>query len=405
MNRRYIYVKRRYIFLFSIIDFLGSIIFSLGRFFFKQKKESKIKKILVLELAHIGDVVAIIPAIRLLRKRFPESSITVAVSPWAKEVLTGNPDIDEIVIYRASWFDRVNNSFSLAQTRSFIKFLRKSDFDLGIDIRGDSGVILLMWLGKIKKRIGYAFAGGAFLLTDVMPFNVAGRQDKHQMEHNVNLITSIKEGIRCGDKDLTLKIFFSDTDISYVDKLFKESGVTQDDSLIAIHLGAGFPAKRWPIERFSRLIEKIFKQGNAKIILVGKEEEITLAKSLGLSENPRLINAIGKTNIKQLAALLKRCNLFVGADSGVMHIAATQNTPIVAIWGGQNKPTHWKPLTDTATVIYKEVDCSPCGLRKCKTLKCLRNISVEEVLEAVGKQLGCRGQKSKDRCQINEDRR
>jgi heptosyltransferase-2 len=391
MSKRYIYIKKRYILLFTIIDFLGSIIFSISRFFFRQNRNLEVKKILVLELAHIGDVIAVIPAVHLLRKRFPNSSITAVVGPWAKEVLVSHPDIDEIFVYRAFWFDRANKPFSLTQTLAFINFLRKNNFDLGIDTRGDFGVILLMWLGRVRKRIGYAFAGGAFLLSDVVPFNVLLRQDKHQIEHNMSLISSIPEGQICDDKDLTLRIFFSSADISYVDKLFKENAIVQNDSLIAIHLGAGFPSKRWPTERFSELIEKILKRYSAKIVLVGGEEEISLAKSLGLSDNFGLINAIGKTSIKQLAALLKRCILFVGADSGVMHIAATQNTPIVAIWGGQNKPVHWKPFTDNVVVVYREVECSPCGLRKCKTLKCLRDISVDDVWGAVSGQLNKKG--------------
>ncbi|MDP2924661.1 MAG: glycosyltransferase family 9 protein [Candidatus Omnitrophota bacterium] len=387
MARKYVYVKKRYVFLFTIVDFLGSVIFKICRFFRRPQKSLEIKKIVVLELAHIGDAVAIIPALRLLRKKFPKSSITAVVGPWAEEVLTGNPDINEVITHRAWGFDRAQKSPFLAEAISLIKFLRAGNFDLGIDTRGDFRAILLMWLGKIKKRVSYGFAGGAFLLTEVMPFDISRRQDKHQAEHNLNLIASIKEGVQSDERDLSFKIFFSDEDSLYIDRLLKEKGVTGGDFLIAMHLGAGLPTKRWPIERFSQLIERILRQYDVKIILIGSKGESDLAKSLELGQPLRLIDLIGKTTLKQLAALLKRCNLFVGADSGVMHIAATQNTPIIVIWGGQNKPSHWRPLADEVTIIHKTVDCSPCGLKHCRELKCLKAIEVQEVFEAVEKQI------------------
>lgn len=387
MNRRYVYVKKRYIFLFTIVDFLGSLVFKIWRFFKPPAKNIEIKRIVVLELAHIGDVVAIIPALRMLRKKFPESFISVVVGPWARGVLSGNPDISEIVTHRAWGFDRASKSPLFAEAISLIKFLRAGSFDLGIDTRGDFRAILLMWLGKVKKIIGYGFSGGAFLLSEVVPFDVSRRQDKHQAEHNLDLIASIKEGKRCEERDLSLKIFFSEEDSLYINKFLQDKGVSSKDFLIATHLGAGLPTKRWPVERFSQLIEKILERYDVKIILVGAKQEADLAKEIKLEEPLRLINFIGKTTIKQLAALLKRCNLFVGADSGVMHIAASQNTPIVAIWGGQNKPEHWRPLADEVTIIRKAVSCGPCGLKQCRDLKCLKAITVQEVLEAIGKQI------------------
>jgi heptosyltransferase-2 len=387
MRKKYIYLKKRYIILFSIIDFIGTIVFSIARYFKKSGKNLKIKKIAVFELAHLGDVIAITAALRLLRKKFPDSLITVVVSHWAKEIITANPDIDEIITYRASWFDRKGKSFSLAESISFVNFLSRGSFDLGIDMRGDARVILLMWLGKIKRRIGYGFSGLSFLLTDIVPFNVSERQDKHQIEHNLNLIASISDGLPCRERDMSSRIFFSKQDSLYVNKLLKDNGINENDFLIALHPGAGISTKCWPVENFLSLAEKILKQYAVKAVLLGGQNEADLSKVFQPLFGSSFIDLSGRTNIKQLAALLKRCNLFIGGDSGVMHVAATQDTPIVAIWGGQNKPEHWRPLQENAVVIHKPVNCSPCGLSRCKTLKCLRSISVEDVLGAVGKQL------------------
>lgn len=384
--KRYVYKKKRYILIFFIIDFFGFLLDKLFSFLKKPINDISIKKIVVIELAHIGDVLAITPALHILRKKFPQSSITLVVGSWAKEIVTGNPDVDEILVYDASWFNRSKKvSRSFIKTFTFIKLLRAKAFDMGIDLRGDVRTILLMRLGAIKKRLGYGFTGGAFMLTDVMPFDVSRRQDKHQIEHNINFVTSIKEGIPYDTHDTTLKIFFSDKDILSVDKLLKDNNITNKDSLIAVHPGAGTAAKRWPAGRFSLLIEKILRKYKVKIILVGGQEEKNLLKLP--DPGPGLIDLIGKTSLKQLAALLKKCKLFIGGDSGATHIASAVNIPIVAVWSGQNKVSHWRPQSDAAIIVQKEVDCSPCGLTKCKSLKCLNDISVEDVFLAVDKQL------------------
>jgi lipopolysaccharide heptosyltransferase II len=382
MSKRYIYKKKKYIFLAYLIDFFGLLLYKPLSFFKKPSPETLAKKIVVVELAHIGDVLAITPALNVLRKRFPESSITVVVAPWAQDILTGNPDVDEILVYKTPWFERATKaSFSFSEAINLIKLLRLRAFDMGIDLRGDIRNILFMKLGGIRKRIGYAFSGGDFLLTDVIPFDVSKRQDKHQIEHNINFISHIKEGKPYQASAPALKLSFSKEDRLYVDKVLNDNNITTGDFLIAVHAGAGTATKRWPVERFSLLIEEILRKYKVKIILVGGREERNLLKLPDLGRD--LVNLTGETSIKQLAALLSRCNLFIGGDSGVMHIAASQGTPIIAIWGGQNKPSHWKPLTDTAIIIHKEVNCSPCGLTKCKSLKCLNSISVDDVLKVV----------------------
>jgi len=386
MNKRYIYKKKKYIFLAYLLDFLGFLLYRPSSFFKKQPLDIKIKKIVVVELAHIGDVLAITPALNVLRKKFPESSITVVVAPWAQDILAGNPDVDSVLVYGTPWFERSKKAkFSLSETIKLIKLLRLNDFDMGLDLRGDIRNIFFMRLGRVKKRIGYAFSAGGFLLTDIIPFDVKRRQDRHQIEHNINFVSQIKEGKPYQGSEAALRLFLSEEDIRYADKIFNNNSITAEDFLIAIHPGAGTATKRWPPERFSLLIEGILKKYKVKIILIGSAADKSSLKLPDAEKN--FIDLTGKTSIKQLAAILRRCNLFIGGDSGVMHVAEAQNVPIIAIWGGQNKPSHWRPLADTAIIIHKEVSCSPCGLVECKTIKCLKNISVDDVLEAVEKHI------------------
>ena len=388
MGKRYIYVKKRYVILVSIIDFVGSMIFAVINYLKGARRKFKIEKIAVIELAHIGDVLAITPAIHLLRKRFPDASITAIVSPWSKDVLSGNTDVNDIITYRAAWFDRIDRkSFSLSETMSFVRSMRGRGYDMGVDMRGDFRAILLIWLCGIKKRVGYGCAGGKFFLTDIVPFEPEKRQDAHQVDHNLNLIRAIDGGMVYEEADRRLRIFYSDRDIEYIDGFLRDRGISSGDFLIAVHPGSGLPAKRWPLKNYTLLIDKIIERYGAGIVLVGGHEEECLTVELGPSILPKVINAAGKTSINQLAALLKKCGLFVGGDSAVMHIASAMATPIVAIWGGHNKPSHWMPLGRTDIVIHKDVYCAPCGLRQCGDLKCLKLITIDDVMGGIEVQM------------------
>lgn len=386
MGRDYVYVKRTCRPLFNIVDSIGAAVFSIGNFLKRHSLDFEVKKIAVIELAHVGDVLAITPALRMLKERFPDASTTVVAGPWCKDILDGNPDINNVIVYRASWLDRMNKApFSLSETVSFIRTMRSQRFDLCIDTRGDFRIILLMWLCGIKRRVGYGFAGGGFLLTDVKPFDVKRRQDRHQIEHNLKLIDFIDGGRRARDyDDKAPRIFFSDDDEAYIDNLLKER---ENGLLIAVHPGSGLPVKRWPVERFGLLIGDIVKRHKAKVLLLGGQEEKFLGEIIKSSTQAVFIDLIGKTSIKQLAALLKKCNLFVGGDSGVMHVASAVGTPIVAIWGGHNKPAHWGPSSEKDIILHSPQECSPCGLKSCKDAVCLKSIEVDEVSEAITKQI------------------
>jgi len=386
MSKRYVYVKKRYILFFSIIDFFGFLLCRLVSCFKKPAIDTDVKKIVVVELAHIGDVLAITPALHLLKKNFPQSFLAVIVSPWARDVLSGNPDIDEILVYRASWFDReTKKSFSFHETKTFLKLIRAENFDIGIDLRGDARTILLMWLGRIKKRIGYAYAGAGFLLTDIVPFDVVSRQKKHQIAHHMAFVEALGKKSAAVAGDRQMKIFFDEQDRKYAQALLQANAITTNDVLVMVHPGSGIPAKCWPLERFAQLIEYIVNTQAVKVIVVGSPEEQALVAQLRSFTRAHFIDAIGQTTIKQLAALASYSRLFIGGDSGLMHIASALNVPIIAIWGGHNEPEYWRPMSEGVTVLHKAISCGPCGLAVCRHLSCLKNISVDEVARAVSR--------------------
>ena len=375
--RRYAYVKKGYTFLFGLIDAVGYFMRGIFKIILPSGRGPKeVKRIAVIELAHLGDVLVATPAIRLLRKKFPGAHIAVVVSPWSEDIITGNPDIDEVVRYRASWFDRIEKKrFSLKETLGFIRTLRRGSFDLGIDMRCDVRVILLMWLGRIKYRVGYGFTGGGFLLSKVVPFDVEKRQDRHQIDHNIDLVKAAAPGKKIDGIDRRMAVYFSESDQRHIEGYLRANSITKEDFLIAIQPGTGLPSKSWPVEKFDLLVDKILKTHKVKIILVGGPQETHLGDKIAASGHTDLVSAIGHTSIKQLMALLKRCRLFIGGDSGLMHFASAAGAPIIAIWSGRSRPSLWRPLSKEAIIIDKP----------------LKDINVEDVLSGVSEQLNRQG--------------
>ena len=389
-KKKYVYLKKRYVVLFTIIDFIGSLFCFLFRSVKKTETESPRdpKNILVVELANIGDVLAVTPCLRLLKKKFQGVNVCCLVSPLCRDLLVGNPNVDEIIVFENSWFTDKRKLFPLKDYIRLAGKIRSFKFDLGIDMRGDVRVILLMGIAGVRYKVGYGITGGGFFLNKEVDFDVKSRQDVHQADHNLNLIRNIEGGRKLDDKDYSDKrfdIFYSEEDINKVNKLLEENGVSSDDRLIAVHPGGRLQAKRWPVENFSRLIDLIIEREKVKVVLVGGEEEEGLEDSVldSCRRKESLVSFVGKTNLNEIAFLISKCRMFIGNDTGVMHIAEAVGTPAVVIWGGHSKPSHWSPLNSNSVVIHRQVDCEPCGLDMCGDLKCLKQISVSEVFNLI----------------------
>jgi lipopolysaccharide heptosyltransferase II len=172
-------------------------------------------------------------------------------------------------------------------------------------------------------------------------------------------------------------------DIHFASELLQRHGVGKDEVKIVVHPGGKKPTKLWPLSNFISLIDILIKDMGARIILVGSADEVGMANTIEAQVKKEIINITGTHSLSQLAAVIKRADLMVSNDSGPMHIAAAVGTPVVALFSGADIPHLWYPFGNIHRVIRKEVNCSPCFKNQCGEHRCMSEISVEEVFQAV----------------------
>ncbi len=336
---------------------------------------SQIERILAIHMGGIGNVILFTPGLQALRDAFPNTFISLLVARWgAEKVVEGSSLVDEVLVY--------DNRWGLLKKIEFIRMLGRKEFDLTVTATGINPLKagMLTYLSGAPYRIGEDRGWNSFLYTIKSSYD----DQMHEVDANLNIIKTI--GIEVRNKNLFMSL--SDADRGFADTFLKNDGVRSNDFLVGIHPGSGrYQAhfRRWSKYNFAKLADALIQNYGAKFIIFGGIEEISLANDLSELMKEKPIIATGKTTLHQAAALIKRCRLFITNDSGLMHLACAVNIPVVAIWG----PTNYKktgPYSNSAVIIRKELDCSPCYKRekvKCKELDCFRLITVEEVLEAV----------------------
>ncbi len=317
----------------------------------------------------VGDAVFITPALSTLRSGFPKAKISLLVSKKVAEIYQGNPDIDEFIAYR-----RKGN---LKEKIRLIRTLRKRKFDLGIIMQSTSyEPAILFYLAGIPERIGYAYSLRNLFLTKVIE---RPKETQHEVDFFLGLIEAL--GVKIGKKEVFMA---EDREAKeWAGNFLIKNNYKEGDPLIGIFPGAYFgPAKRWFFGRYATLTDRLIENYRAKVVFFGEKNDLPLIQKIIDNMTATLINAAGKTSLKQLRALIERCHLFITNDSGPLQIASTTKAPIIALFGSSDpeKTGPWRK--ENCTIIYKRVSCSPCFRRKCKKLTCFKEISVEDVLQA-----------------------
>lgn len=338
------------------------------------------RRILIIRTDRIGDVALSTPVIKALRDSFPDSYIAFMVRPYAREIVEGNPYLDEVVIYDK---DDVHRGFF--STLLFGLGMRKKKFDTAIILHPTNRAHVIAFVAGIPNRIGLN-RKLPFLLTKALS-DEKFRGQKHELEYTLDILKSID--VEVFDKSLYVPVKKSNE--ASVDAKLSQRGIRSSDLLIAVHPDASCPSKRWSLERFASLIDKLKTSYDVRIVLVSGPEEVAKIAELKQKLKSEVIDLSGQTSVGELAALLKRCKLFISNDSGPVHIATAVGTPSVVIFGRKQpglSPKRWAPTGKKDVVLHKDVGCEVCLAHNCKNgFKCLEAITVDEVFNAVEKLL------------------
>ena len=334
------------------------------------------RNLLIIKLRYIGDVLLATPTVRAIKAARPDVRVTMMVNRETEDVLSGNPDLDEIIV--------LDKGSLTAQSR-LIAGLRHRQFDTVIDLTDGDRSAFLSWVSGAPVRIGFNDEHrwrGRYYTQVIQP--IPGM--RHRIERDLEALKPMS--IQAESKDPQL--WLTPEEEKSADQLLEQLGVQRSPSMVILQPGARYWFKAWPPERFAELADHLTAQYGCQVLIGGSEQDIDLAQQIRQIAKCSPVIMAGRTTIKQFAAIAKKSALYVGSDSGAMHIAAAVGTPVVALFGPSN-PAEWGPRGKVTEVIYKGLDCRTCFHPTCHRgeQNCMKLISVGEVETASKRLIAC----------------
>jgi len=331
-------------------------------------------KILVIKLSAVGDVLLITPSLKALREKYPLAKIVCLVGKEARQILQSCPYADELIVY-----DPQQKHKRWWKLWKLGKVLRQHNFDKVIDFQNNRKSHLLSFLSFCPERYGYRNKKWGFLLS-------CGIKDDQgpmpAVEHQFRILDEIGVSLS-GIPEL--QMWPSKEDSRYVQEVLDSFWIAPSTRLVGVNISASarWLTKNWPIVYIAKLCDLLAVK-NVRVFLTGLEKDKETAQKILKSAKSKPIDLTGKTNILQLAALIKKASVFVTPDSASMHVAAAMKTPFVALFGPTDPFRHLPP-SSRHKVIYLKSDCAPCYQGQCaiKTHLCMENITPEQVLSDV----------------------
>lgn len=343
------------------------------------------KKILVIH-AHggIGDLLLSTPVFSTLKINYPDSYLAVMVDDKRKEVLTGNPYIDEIITLNS---ERLG---SLSYFMEVLKTIKEKKFDISIVLWSSAWEAYLTFLAGIEVRVGQA---GRVLYSFL--YNHPVKILSEYGDKTSHWIEIILDYVRALDiEKVDRRIFF---DVPEKDKedthlLFEEFGLNKSKLKIGLHIGKGLSLNSsvWPTHKFAAIADKLVEKFKALIILTGSSEEVELVNNVERKMKYKAVNLAGQLNLKQLGAVIEKCDLFICPDSGPMHIAAALGVPVIAIFALKSDfPNRWHPYGTKYEIVRNiYINCDEkCVKEKCANFVCMEQIKEEDVICAADRLL------------------
>lgn len=309
------------------------------------------------------------PVVSMVKRKWPKAKLTLLGTESSLALFQQNPAVDSFFV-----MNKKESPFQL------IYKLRDQQFDFAILLTHSFSSAWLFFRAHIPDRIGFSKDMRKWLLTETIPY-----PKNPSNEHHVKTYQRLMHRLGI-DEEGTPELFLSEKEMKWADSFLNKRGISKDDLVIGVNPSASYgPSKCWLEENFHQVAERLVSEKKAHLIFIGDSSayEKNNRICVGL-EN--VFNIAGKTNIRQLMALLKRCDLFLTNDSGPMHIACALDVPVVALFGSTS-PKATGPY-NKSIYIYKKVSCSPCYKRECPIdFPCMKQIKPDEVYQSIEEQL------------------
>jgi heptosyltransferase-2 len=335
------------------------------------------EKILVVQTSFLGDVVLTTPLIAGIRRRYPKTHLAVLCAPRGKDILEGHPDIDEIIVYhKRRHGGRRQSIWRMARE------LRARRFTMAISPHKSFRTALLLFLSGIPRRIGFRQSSGWFLFHE----RVTRDSSRHDVERNLSLLTAL--GDEPGESGCAPRVEVTPSAKKRAEEVFRSLGIGGEGPVFGINPGSVWATKRWIPEGYAELIVALKRKYGGHIVLFGGEDDREITEKIMALSGNACVSLVGRIGLRELAAAIERCIVFITNDSGPMHVAVARGVPVVAVFCATTPSLGFYPYSGNAVVVEKELGCRPCGShggQRCPlgTEDCMRLIKAEDVMLGV----------------------
>ncbi len=341
-----------------------------------------IQRLLIRGTNWVGDSVMAIPALREVRRLFPRTHLTLLVVPWVSDIYQGGPFVDEVWLY-----DRKGRHAGVTGRLRLVRMLSRGRFDAALLLQNAFEAAVLARLAGIPVRAGYNRDGREWLLTHGLSVDPR-LKGRHQIYYYLDLVERLLGQERTLEhpagllERVDLELPLGQEARSQARQQLKKEGIRFRDKVVGVNPGASFgSAKRWISDRYAQVLDRLIRNEGAEVIIFGSRQEQFIAEAICRNMAIRPLVLSGRTRLSELIAMIACCDLFITNDSGPMHLAAALGIPTLALFGSTDEVATG-PLSPSAVVLNKKVECSPCLLRECPIdHRCMTQITAEEVFQ------------------------
>ena len=328
------------------------------------------QRILLIRLSSLGDIVLTTPVIHAVRAHYSDAHIAMLTGKQSADVLRENPHLDEIIT-----FDRFAKDKDTGEMLRTARVLRGRKFTLAIDLQRKFRTEVLMYFSGAAERVGKG---------RLCTVRAPEQSNKHATAHYFDLLRAVE----IPALDQKLEMFLAASERADATQRFDTAGVTPTGLKVGFFPGAGWKLREWMPERFAAIGDRLVQNFNAEVLIFGGQKESELVHTVAKLMDTRAVPFAGNLQIRELAACIEKCDLFLTNDTGPMHIAAAVGTPTVSLFGPGNH-IRFQPLGAMHQTIRHDVPCNPCKqfTDKCKDNICMKKITVDEVWQSISEAL------------------
>lgn len=346
--------------------------------------QETIRRILVLKLDHLGDCVGAVPAIRRLKRHFPQAAFSVLSGPWARPLWALVAEIDEVIDFE---FFRADSALpyrrlSRGELDQFHRALAPRRFDLAVDLRRHPETRELLRHTGARYTAGFNFGLG-FPWLDIALDWGGDHAGVTNRQHFGDTLVALADAIAAAGERERLVFDLAAGPLSAPQR----SGFARvfDRPVVCVHPGAGTEIRRWPPRHYAELIDRLIEEDGVEVVVIGSAGDQAIAAAVRdqVRSRERLTLAVGEIALGDLPGFLLRCALFVGNNSGPKHLAAGLGVPTIGVHSGSVDAAEWGPLGPRAVAVRRNVECAPCHLTEAaecpRDLACLNGLRPADV--------------------------